>query len=66
MEGIVNEDVEDQSNVPMLDPLNVTICGQCKHHLANEIPGDWVSENFGVDYYLRAVNIIDHYTNLQE
>ena len=67
VEGIINEDnEEEQRNVPMQDPLSIPMSDQCKQHLVNEIPANWISENYGVDYYIRAVNVIQHYTNLQE
>jgi hypothetical protein len=66
VESIINADneVEQTNMLPMLDHLSIPMSDQCKQHLANEIPANWISKNYGVNYYIKAVNVIQHHTDI--
>ena len=61
VEGLVTEDGYNILDVqrPNLDSVSTRIISdRCRHQLQLEIPQNWVSHNFGIDIYVKVVDII--------
>ena len=59
VEGIIDNSSEGEDDSrPILESLSIFLTDQCKSHLASQVPSPWWSENYGVEHYLKAVEII--------
>ena len=59
VEGIVDISREGEGDSrPILQSLSISLTDQCKSQLASQVPSSWSSENYGVEHYLKAVEII--------
>ena len=62
IEGEVNiVDQADHNERPLFNPPAADISQQCKHQLDQDCPPDWSSQNYGLDIYRRAIDIISSY-----
>lgn len=65
VEGIVraeNVNIPDVQR-PNLDSVSTRIISDhCRQQLESEVPSPWISRNFGIDRYLKTVEIITRYT----
>ena len=58
-EGIIDNSREGEGGSrPILQSLSISPTDQCKSQLASQVPSSWSSENYGVEHYLKAVEII--------
>ena len=59
VEGITDNDRElEGDSRPVLQSLSISLTDQCKSQLVTQVPSSWSSENYGVEHYLKAVEII--------
>ena len=59
VEGIVDISREGEGDSrPILQSLSISLTDQCKSQLASQVPSSWSSEHYGVEHYLKAVEII--------
>ena len=49
---------------PSIDPLDLHLGNECNQELGVNCPKNWSSSNFGIDIYLRAVDIIQRHIRL--
>jgi len=63
VEGIIDDDREDESESrPILQSLSTSLTNECKRQLDSQVPSTWSSENYGVEHFLKAAEIIKCYT----
>ncbi|KAJ7380779.1 hypothetical protein OS493_007159 [Desmophyllum pertusum] len=60
VEGFIDDEAEDGSGRPIFDPPSFQLSDNCREQLSIEIPATWISPNFGIDLYLKALDIITH------
>ena len=60
-EGILFEIEDDEK--PILNPPQLELSANCQSELARDIPDLCPSPSHGIDLYLRAIDIIQHYSN---
>ena len=65
-EELVNDDInlniaDIDDTRPSLNPLNSQISHECQEDLERNCPRNWVSDNHGIDIYLKAVEIIQRH-----
>ena len=44
-----------------LSPLAMEIGADCEHELVQNCPSDWISDNYGIDIYLKEVEILQRH-----
>lgn len=67
VEGIIDNASEDEfERRPILKSLSSTLTEECVRRLAGEVPSTWLSDNYGVEYHMKAVDIIRHYARVDE
>lgn len=67
VEGIIDNASEDEfERRPILKSLSSTLTEECVRRLAVEVPSTWLSDNYGVEYHMKAVDIIRHYARVDE
>ena len=63
IEGNYEGEVLQLDNVddgrPVLDPIEFRVDEEVRGELNRQCPSDWLSVNFGIDIYLKAIQIID-------
>ena len=63
VEGFINDEAEDRSQRrPMFQPLSVQLSDNCMQQLQHEVPSTWTSSNFGIDMYLKGLDIVEQYS----
>jgi len=63
VEGITDTDSENGSEVrPILSSLSLLLSDECKSVLASHLPLNSLTENYGVEHYLKSVEIIKNHT----
>ena len=63
VEGFINDEAEDGSQRrPMFQPLSVQLSNSCMQQLQHEVPSTWTSSNFGIDMYLKGLDIVEQYS----
>ncbi|KAJ7386861.1 hypothetical protein OS493_006894 [Desmophyllum pertusum] len=60
VEGFIDDEAEDGSGRPIFDPPSFQLSDNCREQLSIEIPATWISPNFGIDLYPKALDIITH------
>ena len=59
VEGIIDNSIEGEyDSRPILESLSISLTDQCKSQLVSQVPSSWSSENYGVEHFLKAVEII--------
>ena len=59
VEGFINDnEVGFDSDRPVFDPPSFQLSNNCRQQLNIEISPTWTSSNFGIDLYLKALNIV--------
>lgn len=61
VDGNIDENIEGNER-PIFHPLSFLVPEACQHILNNEAPATWTSTNFGIDIYLRALDIIQNFS----
>ncbi|KAK3609197.1 hypothetical protein CHS0354_003177 [Potamilus streckersoni] len=64
-EGIMDTSVEDTvaDARPVFNCREYNLSNQCRQHLETVIHATWISHNFGIDIYLKALDIIRTHSN---
>ncbi|KAL3841724.1 hypothetical protein ACJMK2_019830 [Sinanodonta woodiana] len=64
-EGITDTSADDtvEDARPVFNSPGYNLSIQCRQHLETDIHADWVSHNFGIDIYLKALDIIRIHSN---
>ena len=58
VEGFIDDGGGDGSGRPVFEALSFHLSDNCRLRLNHEIPVGWTSTNFGIDFYMKAVQII--------
>ena len=60
VEGIMDNDRKGEiDSRSVLQSHSISLIDQCKSQLASQAPYPWSSESYGVDHYVKAVEIIN-------
>jgi len=63
VDGIIDADIGDESEGrPILSSLSLLLSDECKSVLAGNLLSTPLTENYGVEHYLKSVEIIKNYT----
>ena len=62
-EGFLNDNDagDDSGGKPMFPPPTFQFNDNCKQQLQSEIPSTWTSSNFGIDMFLKGLDIAQQY-----
>ena len=55
-QGFIHDTTEDDR--PIFPPLSFHVSEECKQKLLQEVPQTWMSTNFDIDFFMKAVDII--------
>ena len=63
VEGFINDEgEEDSQGRPMFQAPSFQLSENFKQQLQTEIPSTWISSNFGIDMYLKGLDIVQQYS----
>ena len=63
VEGIIDTDSDNEAEGrPILSSLSLLLSDQCKRVLTSHLPSTPLTENYGVEHYLKSVEIIKNHT----
>lgn len=64
-EGVVQYESNGDGRPIFEFPTNL-LSVNCSQSLRNDIPPNWTSANYGIEVYLQALSIIEHFNNLEQ